>query len=368
MSGILDYVVWRGDLSFSDSKFCEVDGSILSMLSYIEFGALCEGKPMTLGESAKKRCVKLRGKSEKFGLIIPSENINDLFLSCAASNRFGKLLVTDFESYTSEKEMCQFAAVTFHLPSKRMVVAFRGTDDTIVGWREDVCLSYLDKIPAQTMAVAYLERIAAKYPDKRIYTCGHSKGGNLSLYSVVNCNESVATRVLKAYSYDGPGLDALSFNSPRYKSVKHKLEVIIPQSSFVGIMFNVGDRYTVVNGTRKGAFQHDSFYWSVRGGAFEHLDSLSERGKKNEEQFKATMTRMSLEERRELAETLFNIVEKTGAKTLTELTRGGVKHVGVIVRNYNGLDKQKKEIILGLFLKLFDLGKDRQNKQNLIIK
>lgn len=364
MANVLDYVMWRGDLSFSDSKFCEVDGSILSMLSYIDFGALCDTDTVTLKQAAQNRYPIQNSKKEKLGLIIPSENINELFKICADSRRFGGITVTDYESVTDEDQMCQFSAVTFHMPAGRMAIAFRGTDDTIVGWREDFGLAYLEKIPSQTLAVDYLERIAAKYPNKRIYICGHSKGGNLSLYSAVNCCAEVASRILRAFCYDGPGLDDVSFGSPGYKAMKRKLEIIIPQSSFIGIMFNVGDKYTVVNGTRKGAFQHDSFYWSVCGCEFEHLKSLSERGKKNEEQFKATMNRMSIEERRELVETLFSIIETTGAKTLTELTKGGAKHLGVIVKNYNGLDKQKREIILGLFLKLFDFGKERQSLQN----
>lgn len=363
MANVLDYVMWRGDLSFSDSKFCEVDGSILSMLSYIDFGALCDKETATVKQAAQNRRPEQKGKREKLGLIIPSENISELFKLCADSRRFGGVTVTDYESLTDEEQTCQFAAVTFHLPAGRMAIAFRGTDDTIVGWREDFGLAYLEKIPSQTLAVDYLERIAAKYPNKRIYTCGHSKGGNLSIYSVVNCSAEVASRVLRAFCYDGPGLDDVSFASPRYKAMKRKLEIIIPQSSFIGIMFNIGDKYTVINGTRKGAFQHDSFYWSVCGCKFEHLESLSDRGKRNEEQFRATMSRMSVDERRELAETLFSVVETTGAKTLTDLTRGGVRHLGVIVKNYNGLDKQKREIILGLFLKLFDLGKENKSLQ-----
>lgn len=360
MAGVIDYVAWRGDLSFSDNKFCEVDGSILSMLAYIDFGAICGNEELTLREVAKKRCAKLYRSKNNMGLIIPSEDINNLFYAAAKSRRFGNIRISDFKSYTSQARMCQFAAVTFHMPNGRLAIAFRGTDDSIVGWREDVGLAYLDRIPSQILAVDYLQRIAEKYPDEKIYICGHSKGGNLSVYSLVNCKEETAARVLKAFSYDGPGLDDASFNSPRYKAVKRKLEIIIPQSSFIGIMFNIGDQYTVVNCTRKGAHQHDSFYWSVCGASFEHLDSLSERGKKNEEQFKASMSRMSLNERRELAETLFEIVDRTGAKTLTELSRGGIKNIGVIVKNYHGLDKQKREIILGLFLKLFDLGKERK--------
>ena len=167
MANVLDYVIWRGDLSFSDSKFCEVDGSILSMLSYIDFSALCDKDGFTLRQTLEKRCSYQNGKVEKLGLIIPSENINELFKVCASSKRFGNMTVTDYESITDINQTCQFAAVTFHLSGGRMAVAFRGTDDTIVGWREDFGLAYLDKIPSQTLAVDYLERIAEKYPNRK---------------------------------------------------------------------------------------------------------------------------------------------------------------------------------------------------------
>jgi len=189
MANLLDYVAWRGDLSFSDSRFGEVDGSVLSMLSYTDFDELCRGEDMTLLEAAKKRCPDLKNRNVKLGLIIPSENINELLLACAKSRRFGEIRVSDFVSYTSDEETCQFAAMTFHMRGNRLAVVFRGTDDTIIGWREDFGLAYLDCIPSQKRAVQYLEYVAGKYPLERIYVCGHSKGGNLSLYATVNCDD-----------------------------------------------------------------------------------------------------------------------------------------------------------------------------------
>ncbi|MBQ4091457.1 MAG: DUF2974 domain-containing protein [Clostridia bacterium] len=362
MANLLDYIAWRGDLSFSDSKFCEVDGSVCSMLSYNDFGELCGGEDKTLLEAAKKRCPDLKNRDVKLGLIIPSENINELLFAAAKSRRYESVTVSDYESYTNDAETCQFAAMTFHLPGNRMAVVFRGTDDTITGWREDFCLAYLDSIPSQIRATEYLNRVAQKYPFKRIYLCGHSKGGNLTMYALAHCGAAAFAKILTAYCFDGPGLNDADFASKQYKQRERKLAVYVPQSSFIGIMFNIPKRYTVVNGVRKGAFQHDPFFWEVRGPVFEHLEGLSERGRKNEEQFRTALAKMTLAERRDFVETFFHVVESTGAKTLTELTDGGVKHLGLIVKNYGGLDKQRREMFLGLFLKLFDLKQEEKNK------
>jgi hypothetical protein len=240
-----------------------------------------------------------------------------------------------------------------------MVITFRGTDDSIVGWREDFCLSYLDSIPAQRMALEYVEEMAEKYPDERIYVCGHSKGGNLSAYATVNCRSETRRRILKAYSYDGPGFDKRAVRSAQFRRAKKKLDFIVPQSSFIGTMFEVGGEYTVINSVRRGAYQHDIFSWEVQGPSFCHLDSLSERGLKNCNQFRASMERMTAEEKKDFAETFFSIVASTGADTLTDFTNGGLRKLAAAVHNYNGLDKHKKEIMVGLIIKLFDLRKSK---------
>ena len=353
----IDYLRWRGDLAFSADCFNEVDGSILSMLSYIDYSKFKGDGDIVFKNAVKGYCPDKKYDSVKLGLILPSKKINELFCSAAATRRFGLVRVSDYEAKTSIEENCQFAAVTFHLPNRRAVVAFRGTDDSLVGWREDCYLSFCEEIPAQKMAVAYLERIAEKYPDERLYTVGHSKGGNLALYSAIKCSEGVRAQLIRAYSYDGPGFGSALISSDEYKAVQRKLVAIVPQSSFVGTMFEFGGNYTVVNGTVRGALQHDSFTWEVEGTTFKRMPELSERGKKNARQFNESMERMSESEKREFVETLFSIVEATGAKTLTDFSNGKFKSVGALIKNYNGLDKEKKELMLGLFLKLFDFKK-----------
>ena len=359
MSNMLEYVAWRGDLSFGKNKFNEVDAAILAMLSYIDYGSIFGNGEMSMSEATRRYCPDCKYDSIKLGLIIPSANINRLFCDCGESHRFGEVTVSDFESKTSVEEMCQFAAVTFHLPNGRMAVSFRGTDDSIVGWREDFCLSYLESIPAQRMAAQYLSRVAQKYPDERIYVCGHSKGGNMAAYAAASCSDGVSARIIAVYSCDGPGFDKKFTSGKGFRAIRRKMHFIIPQSSFIGTMFDVGGKYTVIKSLRRGAYQHDSFSWEVRGAQFSHLDGLSERGKKNENQFRTSMERMTLDEKREFVETFFSIVESTGAKSLTDFTAGGLKKLIVMIKNYNGLDKQKREIMIGLILRLFDLGRQK---------
>ncbi len=357
MADQFDYLRWRGDLAFSADKFNEVDGSILAMLSYIDYDAISRGGDVLLCDAARGYCPDKKYDSVRLGLIIPSKKINKIFCEAAETRRFGGCLITDFESKTSIEENCQFAAVTYHISSGKAVISYRGTDDSLVGWREDCCLSYLDEIPAQRLAVDYFERMAEKYPDKKFYLVGHSKGGNLAVYVLLRCRGELRARIVRAYSYDGPGLSRAQARSKDFTAVQRKISVIVPQSSFIGTMFDMRGRYTVVNGTVRGAYQHDCFTWSIDRNSFTRLPALSSRGKKNAEQFNQSMERMSSEEKREFVETMFAVIESTGAESLTDFTSGTLKKLVTLIKNYNGMDKEKRALMVSLVLKLFDFKK-----------
>ncbi len=354
MANQFDYLLWRGDLTFSADKFNEVDGSILAMLSYIDYDSISHGKEITLSDAGKKYCPDKKYDSVKLGLIIPSKKINKIFCDAAQSKRFEKIRISDYEWKTSIEENCQFAAVTFHLPGGRAVISFRGTDDTLAGWREDCCLSYLSEIPAQRMAVDYFQRMCAKYTDEKFILVGHSKGGNIAAYAAIRSSQEAKKRLVRVYSYDGPGLRRRISRSKEFDDLKRKLVFILPQSSFIGTMFDVNNQYTVVNGTARGAYQHDLFTWEISGAEFVHLPELSDRGKRNREQFLLGMRRMSLAEKKEFVHTMFSIIDSTGAKSLTDFTSGTFKKLATLIRNYNGLDKEKRDLMLALVMKLFD--------------
>ncbi len=359
MSNIFEYLRWRGDLSFPEIRPCEIDSIILSMMSYIDFGTLAEDN-MTLKEASDGYCADGKYDGVNLGLIMPSKQINRMFCLCGKTRRFGGVRITDFVSRISDSEGYQFCAMTFHLSSKQMMVVFRGTDDTIVGYKEDCCLSFLDEVPAQRMALEYLSEVSERYPEKRIYITGHSKGGNLALYSAVKSREEIQERIARVYCHDGPGLSRSAVASAAFKRMQRKLKIFVPQSSFIGIMFEKGEKYTVIKSNGRGLLQHDPFSWELEGPFFVKLSELSKRGKKNEEKFRDGMDKMSIEEKKDFVETLFSVIESTGAKTLSDFADNGLQKLVTFFKSYKGLDKEKRNMLISLTLTLLDLKKERK--------
>lgn len=353
MANAFDYLLWRGDLTFTADGFNEVDGSIFAVLSYIDLGALSEKKHRLYG-MMREYLPDRKYDSLKMGLVIPSKNINRIFCLAASTRRFSSVEVSDYEAYTSVDEMCQFAAVVFHLSSGEAVVTFRGTDDTLIGWREDCAMSYLDEIPAQRMALDYLLRVADKFPNKKLYVIGHSKGGNLATYSFAMAPDAVKARVVRVYSYDGPGLRQELASKMRESEYRDRFVFMVPQSALVGTMFERCNDYTVVKSVSRGTAQHDTFGWEVKGKFFLRMPSLSAMGKRNEEQFNQSIRDMSDGERAEVVDALFAVIDSTGASNLSELADGKLKAIGALMKNYGNVEKRKKDLIMGFVARLFD--------------
>jgi hypothetical protein len=199
--------------------------------------------------------------------------------------------------------------------------------------------------------------MAEKYPKEKFYLVGHSKGGNLAVYAAVKCKDELKCRIVRVYAYDGPGFSKEFTRSKDFSAVSRKLSFIVPQSSFIGTMFDTKGKYTVVNGTVHGPYQHDCFTWAVEKNSFVRLPELSDRGKKNALHFNQSMERMTNEEKRELADSLFEAIESTGAKSLTDFSSGTLKKLVTMIKNYNGMDKEKRAFTVSLILKLFDFKK-----------
>lgn len=348
MSNIFEYIKWRGDLSFSAVRPCAVDAVLFAMLSYIDYSDAAYADGVTLKSFAEKYFSAGDKEIQNLGVVIPSKQINRTLSAAAKTRRFGNVVITDIDSRISVDECYQFSAMTFRLNNTAIMVTFRGTDDSIVGWREDCCLAYLDEIPAQRMAVEYLESVAARYPREKIYVTGHSKGGNLAAYAAVKCSDGVRARIAHVYSGDGPGLNAATVSSERFKELQKRITFLIPQASHIGTMFERGEQITVVKSDAIGLLQHDPYSWELDGPQFTAQMELSARGKKNEERFRSKLAKMSDEEKREFVDTLFSIIESTGAKRLSDFTDGGIKKVAALIKSYNGLDKQKKELMLSI--------------------
>ena len=239
MANIVDYIKWRGDLEFKVDPFNSVDNLILARLCYIEFDDL-EPK----GETLKRITSRYIDSEIKMnpGLLL-NEGNKPLLEGAGLSKRFGNIVIKNFVSKIDPSIQLQFSAVTYEIDKKTAYIAFRGTDDTLVGWKEDFNMSFMDVVPAQIEASKYLNNVIDKDNYKNIYIGGHSKGGNLSVYSAVKSNKSVKNRIKSIYSNDGPGFKNSLTKSPEYKLIADKIIPLVPQSSIVGLLMEHEGNY-----------------------------------------------------------------------------------------------------------------------------
>lgn len=172
---------------------------------------------------------------ENVGLVDPQVT-HDFYHAVASNPRFSDIEMGAFLEQFDGEEQTQFAAVTYLLPSGALVVAYRGTDDSLVGWKEDFNMAFQYPVPAQATAADYLARVAALWKDVPIVLTGHSKGGNLAVYAAMNASDEVKDRVERIYSLDGPGFPESVVNSFEYASVSDRIVKIVPDSSVVGMV------------------------------------------------------------------------------------------------------------------------------------
>ena len=248
MSNILDYLDWR-DISLKKVEFNEIDNLILSRLSYFPFdGIVEEDELITIKESYQK--YKNNGT---VGRILQEEDI-DLFPRLANSERFGNLKLTNYINKLDPIQEKQFSAITIIMPDDTIYVAYRGTDNTIIGWKEDFNMSFCELVPAQIDAVSYLEDVAEKYVNK-IRVGGHSKGGNLAVYAATFCKEFVKARIINVYNNDGPGFCDKVIKSKQYKEILEKVHTFIPQTSIIGRLLNHEEKTTILKSEEIGIMQ-----------------------------------------------------------------------------------------------------------------
>lgn len=367
MSNLFDYIAWRGDLPFEASPLCEVDNFIFCMATYIDYNRIYNNYnpdvKLLLKDVSKEFCKIYDVKTVKqMGLVIPWENIRKLIDRMGKSQRFSDVEISDFTNEIDEERQMQFAAVTYHLNKDEMFVSFRGTDDTLVGWKEDLRLSYLNEIPAQRRSVEYLESVARKYPDKKIYVGGHSKGGNLAKYSCIWVDDDILERVCAIYNNDGPGFLPDVVSSERFARVESKVTNFVPQSSLVGQIFQHRGKRIIIKSKYKGVYQHNIFGWEIHGTSAVRVEKFTRSGEMNHEIFNVRINSMSVDERRGFADTFCSILDKTGVKSLRELTEAGFKSAAVMVRAYAELDKEQKQM-MSLFLTKLLSAANKTNKE-----
>ena len=316
MGDILDYISWRGDLSWARSPFCPVDALALSALAYIHFeGVVPEGldSPVPLRQAAERYLALPPGRRGR------SRCERDLALLRALGEapRFAGAELCCRAGRFAPKEETQFAALAVLLGDGSAYLAFRGTDATLVGWKEDFNMSFMDLVPAQILAAEYAGGFAGGFPGP-LRLGGHSKGGNLAVVGAALCPVKVRDRVEVVYSFDGPGFNPYLLARPGYQELRTRIRSFVPRSSVVGLLLTHEEPHTVVESSQQGLFQHDLYSWQILGPDFLRLEEVDAGSRLIDRALKDWLAGLTRQERETVVDTLYGLLSCQDAKMVRE--------------------------------------------------
>ena len=348
MANILDYLDWRGDLTWRESPFNEVDNLMLAELSFLELEGIVpdvgEGRPVPLHQAVDAFFERQAGREMSMGVLVP-DAILTMARKMAAAPRFRELELSAFRSVLDQRREAQFAALTIALDRERRYLSFRGTDDTLVGWKEDFNMTFLPTVPSQRLAAEYVRAVAAAQKRTRLVLGGHSKGGNIAVYAAFHCAPAVQRRITAVYSNDGPGFKEPLQRLACYQWMRGKMISIVPESSVVGMLLEHEDNYTVVKSSRQGVSQHDGFSWEVLGTAFVRGEALSGEGRASERAIRSFLDALDDEQRRQFVDAMFEVLGSTNAQTLSQLDADWGKALPQMFRSFCELDRTSRRML-----------------------
>ena len=350
MADLFDYLDWRGDLTLAQAPFNEVDNLILAELSFVDFQGIVpatgERAGISIAEAAERFFARIpAGETVDMGVLVP-DAIPRLLQRMAASRRFRDMRLSCYADWLDTEQAVQFAALTIATGDGLYYLAFRGTDDTLAGWKEDFHMACMEEVPAQRMAVEYTKAVAQQYPRRRLRLGGHSKGGNLAVYSAVYVPPAVQRRIQTVWSNDGPGFHRRLLDSAEYARIAERVVSIVPKSSVVGMLLEHDEAYIVVDSSEQGLLQHDGFSWAVLGDHFIRLDDVTRQSRMNDRVLKEWVRSMPLDQREKFVEGLFEVLSASGALTLTDLKEESLKAAGAMIRAMKDMEKDTRDAVL----------------------
>lgn len=324
MGNIVDYA--ESELQTWERRpFNSVDSLILSQLAYARF----EGAVSPLAEQGEWLPIRKLYKAELFPRLFGSARApalnRRLLTALAASPRFRELHVNYYETRLDPEKEEQFAAVSFLLPDHTVYAAFRGTDSSLTGWKEDFNMAFISPVPAQLAAERYLNVVAERSPGP-LLAGGHSKGGNLAVYAAMRGKPEHQARIRKIYSHDGPGFKEGVLESAGFRAVRERVEKTLPQCSLVGMLLQQQEPYRVLESDRFWLLQHDPFSWKVENGDFLYLPELNAEAQYFNRTINQWIEGLSPEERERFADALFRILSSDDAGGFSPFSANWLSH------------------------------------------
>ncbi|MBO7728931.1 MAG: DUF2974 domain-containing protein [Oscillospiraceae bacterium] len=352
---VFDYLEWRGDVPFSADPFQEVDNLVLAELAYTDFRGIVpsDGTVITLQE-ASQSFFSMHSREELLADKSFYSKCPFLMDEMAKGGRFGEMKLCWYIDEIDVRWETQISAITFLLPGGSAYVAFRGTDGSVIGWKEDFNFSFLSETKGQSRAIQYLNEIGAKL-DCPLLVGGHSKGGNLAVYASAFCDPAVREKILAVYSNDGPGFKQETTDSEEYIQLLPKIVSIIPDTSIIGLLLSSKSTHRVVKSSASGILQHDGLTWQVQRNRFIEVP-LSPTAEIIHQTMGSWLEQMDDETRQTFTDTVFFPFEATGMETFSEISDQKWKVVESFLDAAKQIPKEKQKEVLRLLGQLGQLG------------
>ena len=347
MTNLFDYVTWRGDISFKQSKLNKLDCLLFSQIIMLDFENIIPStteNEFILLDKAKELYDEYHGKDKRIGLIIPI-TIVEVFYHMNYYERYKHLELSDYVNDIDEDTHCQFCGLTVKINDHMRVIVLSGTDDTIAGWKENVSMIYKDEVVAHKKAIDYVETIMSKYSGDFII-CGHSKGGHLAMYSTLKIRDEYFGRIVKTFNFDGQGIDDKCVYDEKRLG---KITTYLPSGAIVGKLFEHPEKQKIIHSECTSLYQHDVFSWEIIGKEFVYEKQFLKDCEEIDRAIKNILNDMDNETREKFVTTLCSLLDSTGAKTLSDLSTRKM----AFLSSYFKIDKPTRKYLSQPIKKLF---------------
>ena len=373
MKNMLDYIKEFGHVSFEERAFSEIDALVLTELEYLPLEKVVPSDVngehfATVKDIAEYMKEHKQELFDENPMMITQER-HEVSQVIADAPRFQSLKFFGVVSVWDKDTTKQFAAVTVEVePSVRLVV-FRGTDETLIGWKEDFLMTYSPLVAAQTDAKEYLAKQASLF-DGDLMVSGHSKGGNLAIYAAATQEEDVQLRIVDIFCFDSPGLYRSVLETKGYQNIVPLAMRYIPQDSLVGLMLESEVPYVIVKSNATGAMQHSAMTWEIEDGQFIKMEKLTKNSQLNDQTFKKWTESVSDEELELFWNVFFELLFSVGIDTVNDLYGQFMHYVQEFLKAAGDMDEEKRELLTRIALLLvstrFEVWKDSLDMSEIV--
>ena len=348
MANIFDYLTDVQYDSFYDLPLNELDILAFTELTYLPFDNLLEQPVNRLSDVATR-------VPRETNMLTNKERLQ-LLDQLSQHKRFKNSKLSNFVNEVDTEQQKQFAAMTYRLDLDTYLIVFRGTDDSIIGWKEDFHMTYMKEIPAQKHALEYLEEFFTQHPKQKVILAGHSKGGNLAVYAASQIRPELQDNISAVYTYDAPGLQAHLTETTGYQDVIPKIHRFVPQGSVIGMMLEVPDTPIVVKSTALGGIaQHSTFSWQTEDNHFVQLEEISSESLQIKDTLKEWVDSVPDEKLELYFDLFFGTILESGISSINELSsKNAIDHVRQLVSQAQTLEPEQVEILKNLTQLLLD--------------